>query len=359
MNKYFKFIVESDLGVGTQYIEFGDDNWAIRQVEYHGGRWFNSSKKKYHEELGGIALFDQQLTEAGMKLGEQIEAEEFELVWNSSIVVSSHSFSKETVPSRSMMGSSTVMKQTHLETGKAVIIPKVTKQQQVFFKHEQSQEKLSLKPLEWKLTLLFVSIGFCFGLYAHNYKTITNVIKTGANVTNNTSVSIDPDSSYVANSPVKSRNEPITFYCNQNANSVVMVGRTGKTERPILNLSKWNNGYSPLNRCQIISNKIKVYINNDRTIAITTGVKNGYDIICLSERVGKGCLKDENNGQILTLGKSGTHSRQKYLENLIASDPKEIRDVFTESAITTSSRVYIDLYKLIQDGRDYYKIDPS
>jgi hypothetical protein len=82
MNKYFKFIVESDLGVGTQYIEFGDDNWAIRQVEYHGGRWFNSSKKKYHEELGGIALFDQQLTEAGMKLGEQIEAEEFELVWN-------------------------------------------------------------------------------------------------------------------------------------------------------------------------------------------------------------------------------------------------------------------------------------
>jgi hypothetical protein len=81
MNKYFKFIVESDLGVGTQYIEFDDDNWAIRQAEYHGNRWFNSFEKKYHPELGGIALFDQKLTEAGMKLGDPISAGEFESAW--------------------------------------------------------------------------------------------------------------------------------------------------------------------------------------------------------------------------------------------------------------------------------------
>jgi hypothetical protein len=81
MNKYFKFTVESDLGAGTQYIEFDEDNWAIRQAECHEGRWFNSSRKKYHPELGGIALFDQQLTELGIQRGEQIDAKQFESAW--------------------------------------------------------------------------------------------------------------------------------------------------------------------------------------------------------------------------------------------------------------------------------------
>ncbi len=81
MNKYFKFTVESDLGIGTQYIEFDDDNWAIRQAECYEGRWFNSDGKKYHPELGGIALFDQQLTESGMKIGKSIETKEFESAW--------------------------------------------------------------------------------------------------------------------------------------------------------------------------------------------------------------------------------------------------------------------------------------
>ncbi len=81
MNKYFKFTVESDLGLGIQYIEFDEDNWAIRQAEYHEGRWFNSFEKKHHLELGSIALFDQQLTEAGINLGESINPKEFELAW--------------------------------------------------------------------------------------------------------------------------------------------------------------------------------------------------------------------------------------------------------------------------------------
>jgi hypothetical protein len=82
MNKYFKFTVESDLGVSTQYIEFDEDNWAVRQTECHQGRWFNSFEKKHHLELGVIALFDQQLTELGMQKGKPIDAEEFELAWN-------------------------------------------------------------------------------------------------------------------------------------------------------------------------------------------------------------------------------------------------------------------------------------
>ena len=81
MNKYFKFTVESDLGTGTQYIEFDEDNWAVRQAECHESQWFNSCSGKYHPELGGISLFDQQLTEGGMRRGKSIDAREFELAW--------------------------------------------------------------------------------------------------------------------------------------------------------------------------------------------------------------------------------------------------------------------------------------
>ena len=84
MKKYFKFQADSNLGVGIQYIEFDDDNWPIRQAECYGDRWFNSTRI-YHKELGGIGLCDQQLTEAGMKLGDRIDAEEFGLAWNLSI----------------------------------------------------------------------------------------------------------------------------------------------------------------------------------------------------------------------------------------------------------------------------------
>jgi hypothetical protein len=70
MNSYFKFPAESDLGIGIQYIEFDDDCWPIRQAECYGDRWFNSSHR-YHQELGGMSLCDQQLTQAGMEINIQ------------------------------------------------------------------------------------------------------------------------------------------------------------------------------------------------------------------------------------------------------------------------------------------------
>jgi hypothetical protein len=80
MNKYFKFPAESDLGIGVQYIEFDEEDWPIRQAECYGDRWFNSNQS-YHQELGGMGLCDQKLSEAGMKMGDRIDVEEFELAW--------------------------------------------------------------------------------------------------------------------------------------------------------------------------------------------------------------------------------------------------------------------------------------
>jgi hypothetical protein len=80
MNKYFKFPAESDLGIGIQYIEFDNDNWPIRQAECYGDRWFNSSHK-CHQELGGIGLCDQPLTNPDMEIASIIDAQEFESFW--------------------------------------------------------------------------------------------------------------------------------------------------------------------------------------------------------------------------------------------------------------------------------------
>lgn len=87
MSKYLKFSAESDLGMGYQYIEFNNEGWPVRQAECYGGRWFNSNKK-YHQELDSVGLWDQKLTEHGMKLGDTIDAQEFNAVWQLSNQVS-------------------------------------------------------------------------------------------------------------------------------------------------------------------------------------------------------------------------------------------------------------------------------
>jgi hypothetical protein len=81
MNKYFKFPAESDLGIGIQYIEFDDEGWSIRQAECYADRWFNSNQR-YHQELGGMGLCDQKLSEAGMKMGDPIDVQKFEELWD-------------------------------------------------------------------------------------------------------------------------------------------------------------------------------------------------------------------------------------------------------------------------------------
>jgi hypothetical protein len=81
MKKYFKFPVESNLGIGTQYIEFDHDGWPVRQAECYGNQWFNSTEE-YHKESGGIGLCDQPITEFSMEMGDAIDFREFEDAWS-------------------------------------------------------------------------------------------------------------------------------------------------------------------------------------------------------------------------------------------------------------------------------------
>jgi hypothetical protein len=79
MRKYFKYYTESDLGSGTGYLEF-EDEWAVRQVEIFGGRWF-CSNKEYHPEIG-LGLCDQPFSALDLGPDEEITKEEFDAAWD-------------------------------------------------------------------------------------------------------------------------------------------------------------------------------------------------------------------------------------------------------------------------------------
>jgi hypothetical protein len=82
MKRYFKTQSESDLGLGTMYLEF-EGEWATRQVECYGDRWFHSdpgAPRAYHDGVGP-ALVDQPLGELGLGEDAEISAAEFEAVW--------------------------------------------------------------------------------------------------------------------------------------------------------------------------------------------------------------------------------------------------------------------------------------
>ncbi|MEH1820911.1 MAG: hypothetical protein V7L31_17840 [Nostoc sp.] len=83
MKLYFKHEAESDLGMGIAYIEF-DGDWASRQVEIYGDKWFLSNTV-YHPETRGMALCDQPLSETCLGTEHEISESEFELVWSEAL----------------------------------------------------------------------------------------------------------------------------------------------------------------------------------------------------------------------------------------------------------------------------------
>ena len=83
MKSYFKREAESDLGIGTVYLEF-DGEWAIRQVENYGEKWFRSDRQ-FHSEIGP-ALCDQPLSQLGLTFLDQISEDEFERAWVRAVI---------------------------------------------------------------------------------------------------------------------------------------------------------------------------------------------------------------------------------------------------------------------------------
>lgn len=78
MRRYFRHESESSLGIGLVWTEF-EGEYAIRQVENFGERWFCSVRDWYPEI--GIALSEGRLSELDLSWSEDIDSVEFEAAW--------------------------------------------------------------------------------------------------------------------------------------------------------------------------------------------------------------------------------------------------------------------------------------
>jgi hypothetical protein len=82
--KHYKFFdAESEFGEGVQYVEF-DGEWATRQVECYGDRWFNVSLDNC-KEWGRITLCDQPISKLCIRANNVIDVNEFEIAWKKSV----------------------------------------------------------------------------------------------------------------------------------------------------------------------------------------------------------------------------------------------------------------------------------
>jgi hypothetical protein len=82
MKRYYKHHAESEMGLGVAYLEF-DGEWATRQVEIYGERWFCSTKK-YHPAIGP-GLSDQPFSVLVLGPEHEITGEEFEVIWEKAL----------------------------------------------------------------------------------------------------------------------------------------------------------------------------------------------------------------------------------------------------------------------------------
>lgn len=78
MKRYFKHEADSDLGVGTAYMEISD-GWPSRQVEVYGQSW------RWGDELHLDHLADQPFHVLELGDEHEISSDEFEQVWRKAL----------------------------------------------------------------------------------------------------------------------------------------------------------------------------------------------------------------------------------------------------------------------------------
>jgi hypothetical protein len=74
VKRFFRHDAESDLGVGTAYLEVTEE-WPTRQVEVYGDNW------RWGDVTHNQWLADQPFEELGLSDRDSISQEEFERVW--------------------------------------------------------------------------------------------------------------------------------------------------------------------------------------------------------------------------------------------------------------------------------------
>jgi hypothetical protein len=96
------------------------------------------------------------------------------------------------------------------------------------------------------------------------------------------------------------------FFCSKDGDGTPITAFSHPSRGDVV-IIRWESsyfkdkGFDPQSRCQEVSPKFQQYRDQGKLQYITTGRKNGSNIICVAEADGLPCLKDKEDGQLWTL----------------------------------------------------------
>lgn len=145
------------------------------------------------------------------------------------------------------------------------------------------------------------------------------------------------------------RAQGTTFECSTINGVPTTIARTSQKQVAVI---RWvsdfgsERGFTPQKRCQLVSARFQEYYTQGKLNFLTTGRKNGQNIICIAETQGGNCT-----GQLFTLKPEANPG--ETLKNLL-----NIRTGAGGPLNETNDRVYIDMNQYLRDAIAL-AIDPS
>ena len=134
------------------------------------------------------------------------------------------------------------------------------------------------------------------------------------------------------------------FYCELRRGIPTTMVRTESGNKPIIYwvLTSYNEGLTPKDRCQQVSQKLQAAQDNHRLSHLSHGIMNGKQVICVSDRRGGDCV------DILFELKPGSDPKKVLMQLL------DLRGIANGKAIEQGNdkRIYINF-------REYVKRIPS
>jgi hypothetical protein len=146
------------------------------------------------------------------------------------------------------------------------------------------------------------------------------------------------------------------FTCGVHNGVPTTVARTTQGDIPVI---RWvsgyfnDSGYTPQKRCEEVSERFQEYHSQDKMKFLTTGRRNGLNIVCVAETNGGPCYEGgSTQGLLFTL--KPTSSPGKALRDLMAIRTRD-RGPMNE----TESRVYIDMSQYLQQATSESNVSDS
>ncbi len=139
-----------------------------------------------------------------------------------------------------------------------------------------------------------------------------------------------------------------SFFCGQSSNGTPTTFFAHPV-RGDVEVIRWTSnfgketGYNPQKRCEEASPRFQKYHDQGVLSQITTGRKNGQDIICIAKAEGEPCLNDQEQGQLWTL-KPGTNSNE-ILARLAA-----VRRGDTSKVLEENKQIWVDVKEILENN---------